>query len=379
MKALIVGGGIAGYTCALALQKFGIDYELFESQGTTARQGAGIWLSPNGLKVLEEINPEIVSILKEVGHVSNDFGMIHKSGKPISLMKMNEVEREFGYRHIMIHRNELQKLLESFITGTIHFNKKLTAVNQTAQQVSVEFTDQTLHTGNILIGCDGVGSKVRDNLFPKVKERDSGQYCWRAIVDYVPKENYQNSFFEQNGEPGVRAAYAPVNDHQVYFFVTAKVDKIDKNIKQQLMDLVGDFPYDIKGVIEASKQENWIIKPLNDFAPINEWYNNRTVLVGDAAHAMTPNMGQGGNQAIESAFVLARCLSEENYSEAFKKYQGIRKDHVDDVTQKSWQFGKLVGMKPKFIRDMIFHFISKTSMEKMVKQMSKVYRPTYLN
>lgn len=376
MKALIIGGGIAGYATALSLQKFGIEYELFEAQSSTARQGAGIWLAPNALRVIENISSTLIHKIKEKGFVVDDFGLTFKSGKKISLMNMATFDKVFGYRNTMIHRNDLQAIFESEIHGKIHFGKQLKSITSN----SVDFEDGSTFTGDLIIGCDGVGSKTRQNLFSKVKERVSKQTCWRVVADYIPQNNYQGKFYEQIGEPGLRAAYAPINENQVYFYGTAIVDEVDhSNPKPQLNRLFGDFPYDINGVIHASRSQDWIVRPISDFAPIPNWYNNNTVLVGDAAHAMTPNMGQGGNQAIESAYVIALCLSNSSsIQSAFEKYQTTRKPVVDKVIQQSWQFGKLIEMKPQFIRNIILKTIAATPERMMLKNLEKLYKNTYL-
>lgn len=380
MKVLIIGGGIAGYTTALACQKFGIEYELFEAQNGTAQQGAGIWLAPNGLQVLHALSPTLVKELKAIGNTCQEFGLIHQSKKHISVMNMDEVESIFGFRHVMVHRNLLQNTIEKHLTGKIHYNKKLKGIDESQDNVKVIFEDDSSAQGSCILACDGVGSKVRQLTFAAVSERISPEYCWRIITDHIPTGDYKGKFFEMHGQPGLRAAYAPINEKQVYFFATAIVDKVNReNVKAQLLELVGDFPFGVKEIIESSSNKDWIIKPLSDFKPIDKWYTPRIVLVGDAAHAMTPNMGQGGNQAIESAYVIAHCLAQHaSLEKAFSTYQKIRKPVVDNVIEQSWRFGKLIESTPKWKRDFIYKTISWLPKRMMIKQLRKQYSPTYL-
>lgn len=378
MKVLIIGGGIAGYVTALSLESFGIGYEIYEAKSSTSFEGAGIWLAPNGATILNAIKPSIVEELKTAGKQVKHFGVISSNKKPISIMNMDDIEERFGYRHITLHRGELLKVLEANLTKEVNFSKLFKKIRQVGKKSVVTFEDGTEVEGDVVIGCDGIHSKVREAIFPKVKYRNSGQVCWRAIIDYKVKEDYKDTFYEMwsDKEEGLRVGYSPVNDHQVYTFLTQKKTKEleEKDVKAYLQKTFAHFPFDVSGMVASSNEEDWIKRDLIDIDPMDSWYKGNVVLVGDSAHATTPNLGQGGNQAIESAYSIAKCLSESaSTEEAFSVYQGVRKQRADLVTKRSWDMGRLSNMKQNWFKNMLLSLMSKIPKSIIDKTLDEQY------
>jgi len=380
MKAIIVGAGIAGITTALSLQKFGIDFDIVESHHSLNAYGAGIWLAPNALQVLEKLNKRLFQEIKSNGNTVNHFGITDHRGKPISLMKVPEIEALLGYRHVTIHRKRLIEILASYLKQPILFNKTYESHEKKGETITVKFTDESNLKYDFMIACDGIGSVVRQKNFDSIQERFSGQTCWRAIINYQVPITYKGCFYEMwNLEDLTRVGHAPISDEQIYIFITAKERKDSskgKLKKEYLINKVKDYAFDIQKAIEISDEQDWLCHELSDFKPLDKWFSDEVVLVGDAAHSMTPNMGQGGNQAIESAYCLALKLSEhKSFINAFESYQILRKNRVDDIINTSWKLGQFVNMRYGILKKILIWMMKKIPQGILRKQSIKQYTP----
>jgi len=380
MKAIIVGAGIAGITTALGLQKQGIDFELVESYNSLNAYGAGIWLAPNALQVLEKLDTDLLNEIRSNGKTVDRFGVTDYKGSMISVLDMQELEDELGYRHVTIHRQKLIEILASYLKKPILFNKAYESHEKLGVGVGVTFRDGSTMKGDFLIACDGIGSVVRQRNFAKAEERFSGQTCWRAIINHQVPPSYKGCFYEMwDSKNGTRVGHAPISDGQVYMFITSKERKSvsDTKIKKDyLTEKVKDYAFDIKKAIEVSNEEDWLCHELSDFKPLDKWFSDDVVLVGDAAHAMTPNMGQGGNQAIESAYCLALQLAEnKRLIDSFDSYQTIRKTRVDEIVSSSWRLGQFVNMRYGILKKLMIWIMKKMPKRILMKQSMKQYTP----
>lgn len=380
MKAIVIGAGIAGITTALSLQKFGIEYDLIESHGSLNAFGAGIWLAPNSLKVLESLDKKLLAEIKLNGKTVDHFGVTDHKGNPISTLEMQDLENRFGHRHVTIHRKRLIEILASYLRQPILFNKKYKSHDKNGTRIDVRFEDRSVISSDFIIACDGIGSAVREQNFDQIEERFSGQTCWRAIINHKVPLSYKDCFYEMwNSENRTRVGHAPISDDQIYLFITSKERKTisqNKNTKNHLADLVKDYAFDVQKAIESSNEEDWLCHELTDFKPLEKWFSNDVVLVGDSAHAMTPNMGQGGNQAIESAYCLALQLNKkENFINAFESYQKLRKERVDGIIGMSWKLGQLVNMPNGILKRIIIWVMKNTPQSIFLKQTIKQYTP----
>ena len=210
MKYAIIGAGIGGLTTALAFEKKGIDYQLFERSEELKPVGAGIWLAPNALQVLERLN-----VLNEIQKSGNSIDRITLGTHQIKLLSdMDQwfVKSKFGFSTITIHRAELQKiLLNNIPKEKITLGKSFKSYNEIDQsQIQISFEDGTNYKTNFLIAADGINSKVRKKLFPKSEIRYSGQTCWRGIVDFLMPEEFLHRGMELWGK-GIRFGIFPIS------------------------------------------------------------------------------------------------------------------------------------------------------------------------
>lgn len=375
MKYTIIGAGIGGLTTALAFENKGIDYQVFERAPKLNEVGAGIWLAPNALQVLDSL-----SILDKIFNQGNQIKQItiaKKDLSPISDSNQQFVEDNFGYSTVAIHRAELQQILfDKIPKHKIHLGKSFNSfIKLNSKELEINFEEGSTVTTNFLIGADGIHSKVRKQLFPESTLRYSGQTCWRGVCEIDLDVTHQHQGFEIWGDE-IRFGISKVAKNKVYWFAVIKskpnIKGSNVQTKENLLKLFSSF-HPIVTKLISNTELNQIIKgDINDLKPLNKWYKGNVCLLGDAAHATTPNMGQGGAQAIEDAYYLANLIDEFPDKNIFENFYKSRRRKVAYVVNQSWSMGKMAHWKyGQSIRNFIVKNIPSAYLE---KQMLKLYR-----
>lgn len=349
MKAIIVGGGIGGLTAAIALKQQGIDFEIYEAAPELKPVGAGIVMASNAMQVFQRLGIE-KKIAQAGLEVQQAFGVDEKFKVISGLDVKGKVAPRYGIGSYAIHRGRLQQALLSEIESSkVYLNKRLDRVEQTQSKVKVVFMDGSLAEADIVIGADGIKSAVRKSIFGDLPLRYSGQTCWRGMAKFaLPDDKKGNSYEMWGPKKGLRFGFVPTAPDEVYFFTTFFTSEGGRDAgpnQEKLIQLYAPFGALPKQIIEATPEENIIRSDIHDLAPIQQWWKSRVVLLGDAAHATTPNLGQGGCQAVEDAFVMAKCLKENsNHELAFAQFQSTRFVKANYVVNTSWQFGKMTNL-----------------------------------
>lgn len=376
-KGIIIGAGIAGLTTAVALLKKGINVTIYEQAPEINEVGAGIWIAPNAMKVAERLG--LAREITEAGKVLEKIRVVDLRNKPISFIDGNSVQSRHGFLTVAIHRARLQQILVSHIPRQhIVLNKKFRAYSQTNTSVTAAFEDGTITEGDFLINADGIKSKGRVQMHPDLNLRYSGQTCWRFVTEYeLPEEEEHNMYEIWSLRKGLRVGYSKINDRQVYVFITSKEqpggrDNTEK-IKDDLLLLCAEFPSVIQNMIFSAKAENIIRNDLFDFKPLNRWVDGRVALAGDAAHATTPNLGQGACQAMEDAFVMAEQLAlTDKVEQAFRQYQEIRIQKATYITNTSRLYGQITNTSG-WLKAFLIHMLRLTPRYISERQIDKIY------
>lgn len=308
MKITIIGAGISGLTTAIALNKKGFEVEIFENTTLFKKAGSGINLAINAMQVYKRLG--VYNDILQNANYTNVINIRTKKLGFITRTNFKKFEKTYNVKSVAIHRATLHNILLNHIGNTkIHLNKKLKHLEQKNGKVILNFEDGTQHTSKIVIGADGIHSVVRQSIFNNTKLRDAKQICWRGISNARIDVKYKEELNEIWGK-GNRFGFVPIAKDKIYWF--ALINK--KKFKSKDVDLINTFsnyPQLVKNIILKTQKKDIICNEIWDLKPINKWYKGNVCLVGDAAHATTPNMGQGAVQAIESAMTLSICLKRK--------------------------------------------------------------------
>lgn len=184
LRVALVGGGIGGLTAAIALSRRGFEAHVFEQAGQLRELGAGIGLSPNALRVLDALG--LKDALAPFGTVIDAMvGRDWTTGNELYRVPLKGVnETRYGLTNLQIHRGDLLNVLARAVTaGTIHLNKRCMRVTPQRDRALLTFDDGTEEKCDLVVGCDGIGSRVRSVLHGPDAPRYTGNMCWRALVE----------------------------------------------------------------------------------------------------------------------------------------------------------------------------------------------------
>jgi 2-polyprenyl-6-methoxyphenol hydroxylase-like FAD-dependent oxidoreductase len=349
MKVIIIGAGIGGLTLAIALQQQGIAYEIYDAAPGNKAVGAGIMLGTNAMKVYGRLG--LSATLEGRGSLPDRYSIRDHKRNILKVIDNKMLLERYNHASLLIHRAALQDELIHAVQADIYWGKKCVEVAERGAQVTVRFEDGSTASGDILAGADGIRSTVREQCVVKAQYRYSGQTCWRAIVpiDLPPAEQRETAEVWGNGN-GLRSSYGQVGPQQVYFWMTKQMPAGSAFSPEAALDYIKTSLHSFEGymqtVLKHLSADTLIHSDLYDIKPIERWYQGRVVLLGDAAHATTPNLGQGASQAIEDAHMLARCLaSYPDHSRAFATYQQKRKRRAVKIVGMSKSLSMLTNLK----------------------------------
>ncbi|WPP53210.1 FAD-dependent monooxygenase [Catalinimonas niigatensis] len=343
-KILIIGGGIGGLCAAIALQRKGFEAHVYEKATVIKALGAGLSLSVNAVLALRQIGLD--EELMKAGQTLRYMNIPDQWGKLITQTDIEPVARQFGAANFSIHRAVLHEILMSHLQeGSLHLGKSFSHVTQDAQEVRVDFEDGTQAVGEVLLAFDGIHSAVRGQLLPEVKPRYAGYTCWRAVIDYRPAAMQENQATETWGKAG-RFGIVPLKNNKIYWFATVNAPEQDAYMRsfgvEELKKHFKEYHSPIPEILSHTRNEQLLWNDIIDLKPIGKYVFGRVVLAGDAAHATTPNMGQGACMAIEDAIVLANQLAQLNDVEkALQRYEAMRMKRTQQIVRTSYQLGKV--------------------------------------
>lgn len=370
MKIAIIGGGITGLTTALALHKVGITPVVYERATALNEIGAGVWLQPNAIQVLQWLGLE--NEIRQAGCVLNKMEICDPQIKPVKKMKEAVVEDQYGNRTIAIHRGKLQTILYQAFekVGKVHLGMNYKSHRSTDNIYQIEFESSST-SADIILGADGIHSKVRRTLGLPSNYRYSEQICSRGISKIQLPDALKNEGKELWGK-NIRFGFSEISDGLVYFFTVVNHKQCPKGItSENLANTFQNFHPIVSEIIRASN--DIFTTELTDLTRLDTWHQGSVCLLGDAAHATTPNMGQGACQGIEDAFHLAHFIQqmEGPMDQVFEKFETSRRKKVDYVVNNSWRFGKMVHHP---ISQSFLKLIMKVTPEKvMSQQMNQLY------
>jgi len=374
MKITIIGAGIGGLTTAIALKQRGFEVEIFEATSEFHKAGSGINLALNAMQVYNRLG--FYSEIFEAGSYTNTMTITDETLSPLSVIDLKPFEQEHNVKSVAIHRAILHQILLNQLSNvSIHLDKRVKIVEQSEDSVEIEFEDGTKHQTEVLIGADGLHSVIRKTIFDNTELRIAKQVCWRGITKTNFPKKYQTELNELWGK-GKRFGFVAIGDDEYYWYALAnfKKDYREEFKDINLAELYSDFHPFVNQIITSTPKENILTNEMADLKPIPIWNNKNICLLGDSAHATTPNLGQGACQAIESAMVLANCLGKHNTTEnAFKEYQKIRIKKAVNVVNTSWRIGKMAHLENRPAIILRNFFMRITPQKIAAKQMAHIF------
>lgn len=370
----IAGAGIGGLTLAALLNQRGIQATVFEKSNTPNPLGTGLSIWKNALDILFPLGlkEDIQARACEIKHIE----VLNEKGRRLQYLPMSTLGKgEIGY---MMHREELHRMLrEKIEPHQLCHQSRISGVKQHSDKI--EFTvnhKQTLLT-DVLVGADGLHSRIREYVLEKDELRYSGEICWRGIASVNhPDQGWLREF----QGPGIRAGFSPIDDQRVYWFLT-QVSSPDFSLSREehqayLTEKFKHWPHDIAGLINATPTDEIYFHPLYDRKPVLRWSKNRVTLLGDAAHPMTPNLGQGACMAIEDAAALTRSISTyENVSSMLQNYEQQQVTRARHMVNASRAMGKLANIRNPFAKLVKEKIMAATPSSMMARQMKKYITP----
>jgi len=371
MEIAIIGGGITGLTTALILKKKGIPCQVYEKASVLNEVGAGIWLQPNAMKVLDFL--DLGDTIRAAGMPLNQVEITTSDLQPIQKTNAAFSADDITTNITSIHRARLQKILFTALPPeSVHLGQEYVSHKSNNEKVVIDFSSKKVEA-DLVLGADGINSKLRKNLFPS-QVRYSGQTCWRGISKIELSKEMQEKGREIWGND-IRFGFANISPSEVYWFAVAKapINEKDQALhrKAKLLNSYKSFHPVIVEIIENTPSDKIIRNDINDLKRLDTWHQENICLLGDAAHATTPNMGQGAGQGIEDAYYIGKYLEENCSASAFGQFERARRKKVDYVVKNSWIFGKIAHNNiGRPIMKLVMKF---TPQSVLLKQMHKIY------
>ena len=378
MNVIIVGAGIGGLVSALCLDAKGHKVKIYEQAEILSELGAGIQLSPNATKVLNYL--DLFKDLEPYIFEPNSFQFLNFStGKVITERKLGKaIKKDFNSPNYDIHRADLQRVLLNKIKVKnidIHTNMKVTNVGNNKKSAFIEVDGKKIQA-DLVIGADGIHSKVSDSLFGKKEIIYTGNVAWRMLI---PVEELPENLIL----PDTTVWLGP-NKHFVTYHVNGGkslncVCLVEQdgwlNESWSEKGEIGELKRTYKGwnrTIETLLQHadpNTLYKwALHDRLPMKQWSKGRIVVLGDAAHPMLPFLAQGAAMAIEDGAVLANCIDNfDEVEEALKYFEKIRKprtSYVQSAARRNAKVHHLSGFAA-ILRNLVMGYIGNKIFKKL--------------
>jgi salicylate hydroxylase len=338
-NVLIVGGGLGGLTAALSLQHFGFRVSVFEQAPELREVGAGLGVSPSAMRALEFLGVDtnlwdLAGKLPEAGR----GGVKHYQSGEI----LGPGPRRGGSEGCTLHRADLQSALRDALLDNdpdcIRLGHCVSGVTQDADGVAASFTNGEVVRGDVLVGCDGVSSVVRELVFGGEQVQFTDIVSYRTLIpaDKLPPEVLaENSSFY----------IGPSRMLLLYFIRGDEVVNVVAHARQPGWEYEGwSIPADVAEFQAAFDDFHPVVRTLiswipprslfkwalRDRPPLDRWVQGRVAMLGDAAHPILPFLGQGANMAMEDGLVLGRCFAEADTVEpALQMYEAARKPRAN--------------------------------------------------
>ncbi len=373
LPILIAGAGIGGLTTGICLQNAGFDVQVLEKFDAVKEVGAGILLGPNASGVLYKRG--LGEALDAVSAPMSHMKICSWRGK-VFVEQPAMIDNVPGPSR-MIHRAALQRVLyDALGHDRVQLGTACTgftaATSPAEPAVFVNVHQKPPIAGRALIGADGVHSAIRQQIIGDTPLRYHGYTCWRGITEPFQHPDFEFGTLMEMQGPGTRIGVSYIDAERIYWWATANSPQglhDDPNtIHAHLHQLFADWPDLFHALVDSTPADKILRNDIQDRAPTRNWSNGAVTLLGDAAHPMAPNLGQGACSAIEDAAVLTRCLVQnDDPQQAFLAYEKARQPRTERLQKLSKQFGDLAQWQNPtavWLRELTMSMAPKSAMER---------------
>lgn len=358
----ICGAGLAGLGLALALHSHGIKCTIFEAVETPERAARGsLQIAPNGQVVLDKYG--VWTDLSKSSKFYHNARIMKNDGTLMNEIMLGDKDT-FGYESMRVVRRTLVAKLASTIRDRgmdIHCNKKFVRIlSETDSGVTIEFADGTTAAASMLVGADGIHSRLRSTLYPSVKTQYIGSIAIGGSVSASeiagPQDIPYGLYLSEHGSAMI-GSHTPDDTDYVAFVGRPHADlgregwkemfKTKDRLRRVLQENQDDWPIHVRSAIANLRDDDLWLWPLYVLPELESWSSmaGRVILIGDAAHAMPPTAGQGANMAFEDGYTLGLVLgslgSRIQLQSALQFWQGMRKARLRLVLEMTMQWAKM--------------------------------------
>ncbi|WP_062268285.1 FAD-dependent monooxygenase [Endozoicomonas arenosclerae] len=342
----VIGAGLGGAAAARLLQQEGFCVDVYEQAPAFSRLGAGIHISSNAMYIFRKMGLE-EALCKMGNHPDYWLNRDGETGEYISRIPLGEFAvKEYGAPYITVHRGDMHAAqIESLDQQRLYFGKELVDVQDSGDDVCLKFADGTEARADIVIGADGINSRIREKLLGQEEPIYGGTVAHRALIDGNKLKKYDLDFedcIKWWTDDRHMMVYHTRPDKSEYYYVTGVPHEpwdfgnnafVPSNQEELYEAFEGYHPI-VQALVECTDHvTKW---PLRYRNPLPIWSEGRMVMLGDACHPLRPHMAQGANMAVEDAAILTRCFLAtglDDYQTAFKIYEATRKDRATRVQQ----------------------------------------------
>lgn len=370
MRALIVGGGIGGLATAIALARAGLDVQVFERAAEIREVGAGISLWTNAIRALDHLGVRQAIDAAAVAYEA--AGLRAADGAIISAISAEELQRLLGVPVIVVHRADLlDALLAAVPSSSVVFGAACTGVIDRGDHVEVELADGRRVPGDVAVGADGLHSVVREALHGREAPTYAGCSAWRAVVPF----DVSRIRASETWGAGNLFGQVPIRGNRVYWYAAMNVPEGGRSVhpKAELRAVFGGWHAPIHDLIDAADDRTILRNDIYDRPVLRTWGRGRLTLVGDAAHPMTPFLGQGACQALEDAVVLGRCVAGAGDARtALREYERQRLPRANAFVTRSRRVGQIARLANPLLVSMRNALLSRISPIAQARQIAKM-------
>lgn len=360
LEVAIVGAGLNGLALALSLRMFGIEATIYEKADKPRADGTGIIMWPEGMQILAALTD--AEKIKTTGNCVDLITTLTATSEPINQLSMQATDSNVNAPIGLFHRSDLyQLLLDAYGEGNI----------RTDQHCSVD-NDVILINGkpliaDVIVGADGLFSKVRQYVAPDVSIRQPGVYCCRGTVDFNAPAISDDECYVFAGLQSRIVTYTYDRESNAkYWFAACPVEEGETLNKARILEKFAYYSPFLLEMIESTPESQIMPSPLADVAPFTQWSRDNAVLLGDACCSVLPTMGIGFSLGIENAYILAQSLAANfnHIPDALQRYQHRaqqRSHDLQNITHRLSQLTYTEAFNPAEVQDLYQQFTTVNS------------------